>query len=97
MLSMANLKAIINFFDIFFATFWGFTFIEIAPILMINGYADLFSEIDNTIKALFAFVGLVYAIMRAYFYFQKSVIYVKIQHEELRKKKQENNKEDQTL
>jgi len=91
---MASLKAIINFFDVLFFTIWGFTVIDIAPLLLVKGGYDVFGSVDTSIKVASAFVGLVYFIFRIYFYVHKSKNDVLLQKQQIRELEIRNNKAD---
>ena len=62
---MHHVKDFLNYVDMIVGTFWGFTLLEIVPILS-TGTTIVFTQLDNVIKILFAFVGLIYAIVRLY-------------------------------
>jgi hypothetical protein len=91
---MGSLKAIINFFDIFFITIWGFTVIDIMPLLVVKGGYDIFNSVDSSIKVASAFVGLIYFSCRIYFYVHKSKNEVLIQKQQIREMEIKNNKMD---
>ena len=67
---MHHIKDFLNFLDITFATVWGFTLVELVPNF---NSVYIFSSLDNIIKSLFALVGLIYAMVRCYFYYKKGV------------------------
>lgn len=67
---MQQIRDFLNFLDFTFATLWGYTLIDILPHLSTT---YIFSSLDNIIKSLFALVGLIYAIVRCYFYYMKGV------------------------
>lgn len=91
---MASLKAIINFLDVLFITIWGFTVIDIAPLLLVKGGYDIFGSVDATIKVASAFVGLIYFVFRIYFYVQKSKMDMLLQKQQIRELEIKNNKSD---
>lgn len=62
---MQQLKDLLNVFDVIVGTFWGVTLMEIIPVLT-TGTTIVFTQLDNVIKIAFAFVGLIYAIVRLY-------------------------------
>ena len=67
-----NLKSIYTLLDIFFGAVWGFTIIDIIPLVAINGGNIIFSNLDNGIKVVSALFGLIYFAIRIYFYYHKS-------------------------
>ena len=67
---MQQIKDALKIIDCFFATVWGYTVIDLVPHLS-AGY--VFSSLDNIIKSMFAFVGLIYAIVRCFFYYKRGV------------------------
>ena len=67
---MQQIKNIFNCLDYIVSLWWGLTLMDILPLLS-SGY--VFSSLDNIIKSLFALVGLIYAIVRCYFYYMKGV------------------------
>jgi len=91
---MASLKSIINFFDVLFITIWGFTVIDIAPLLLVKGGYDVFGSVDDSIKVASAFVGLIYLGVRTYVYFHKSKNEMLIQKQQIRELEIKNNKAD---
>ena len=67
---MQQIKDFLNFLDFTFATVWGYTVIEIMPHFSTS---YIFSSLDNIIKSLFAFVGLIYAMVRCFFYYKRGI------------------------
>lgn len=67
---MQQIRDFLNFLDFTFATLWGYTLIEIMPNLTAT---YVFSSLDNVIKSLFALVGLIYAVVRCYFYYMRGI------------------------
>jgi hypothetical protein len=67
---MQQIRDFLNFLDFTFATIWGYTLLDILPHLSTT---YVFSSLDNVIKSLFALVGLIYAIVRCYFYYMRGL------------------------
>ncbi len=86
---MQTFKEIFAFLDLTFATFWGFTIIDLGSSLVGGGF--VFTTIDNIIKVLFALVGLIYTIIRMHHFYHKSRIDRLIRKEELEQLERENN------
>ncbi len=81
-----NLKYLYLTLDILFGTIWGFTLVDLLPLLLLSNTNQLFTNLDNSIKLTSAFVGLVYFAVRIYFYYHKSkseIEYLKQQTKEL--------------
>lgn len=68
---MHQIKDILNYMDMIVGTFWGFTLLELVPLLS-TGTTIVFTQLDNVIKILFAFVGLIYTIIRMLHFIKKS-------------------------
>jgi hypothetical protein len=60
---MQQLKEVLNFVDLIVGSFWGVTIVEIIPIIS-SGSTMVFTQVDDVIKITFAFVGLIYALVR---------------------------------
>lgn len=87
------MQAIKEFFlilDITFGAIWGFTIIDLSTSVVGGGF--VFSAIDNFIKVLFAFAGLIFFLMRMHHFFHKSRIERAKMREELEILEKENNK-----
>ena len=67
-----NLKVLYTSLDIIFGTIWGFTILDLIPLVVVNGGNIVFSNIDNSIKVASALFGLIYFGFRIYFYYHKS-------------------------
>lgn len=81
-----NLKNLYLTLDIIFGTIWGFTLVDLIPLILLSNTNQLFANLDNSIKVMSAFVGLVYFAFRIYFYYHKSkneIEYLKQQTKEL--------------
>jgi undecaprenyl pyrophosphate phosphatase UppP len=66
---MHQIKELISFLDFTFATVWGFTIIEVLPAVEAG---ILFPNLNDGIKTAFAFVGLLYAIIKLIILFRKA-------------------------
>jgi hypothetical protein len=86
---MNQVKDFLNFVDIIVGTFWGFTVLEIFPILN-TGTTIVFTQIDNIIKISFAFVGLVYAIVRLVNFFHMARLNRDYRKQEIIEKERKN-------
>lgn len=88
---MQQIKDFLNFLDYIVATFWGFTVIEIMPLLT-SGSASLtvLNSVSEFIKVLFAIAGLIYLIVRLMHFIKMSKINIDIRKEELEEKKNAN-------
>jgi hypothetical protein len=60
---MQQLKEFLNFADLIVGSFWGLTIVEVIPIVS-SGSTVVFTQVDDFIKVSFAFVGLIYALVR---------------------------------
>ena len=81
-----NLKHLYLTLDILFGTIWGFTLVDLLPLILLSNTNQLFANLDNSIKVISALVGLVYFAVRIYFYYHKSkseIEYLKQQTKEL--------------
>jgi hypothetical protein len=60
---MQQFREVLNFVDLIVGSFWGVTIVEIIPIIS-SGSTMVFTQVDDVIKITFAFVGLIYALVR---------------------------------
>lgn len=86
-----QLKDFLNVMDMIVGTFWGVTLLEIIPILS-TGTTIVFTQLDNVIKVAFAFVGLIYAIVRLINFFQMAKLNLDYRKQEIIEKQNANNK-----
>lgn len=91
-----NLKAFYTTLDIIFGAIWGFTIIDIIPLFVLNGSNVIFSNLDNSIKVASAALGLIYFVIRTYFYYHKSKGEIALQKEQIRELEIKNNENDLT-
>lgn len=91
-----NLKAFYTTLDIIFGTIWGFTIIDIIPLFVLNGGNVVFTNLDNSIKVASAALGLIYFVIRIYFYYHKSKGEIALQKEQIRELEIKNNENDLT-
>ena len=90
---MQQVKDFINFLDYIVATFWGFTLVEIIPVVVTGGlFPNMLSSISDFIKVLFAIAGLIYLIVRLIHFVRMSKINLEIRKEELYEKQNANFK-----
>jgi hypothetical protein len=82
---MHQIKEFLSFLDVIVGTFWGFTLIEVIPLVSLG--TGVLSSIDNIIKILFALVGLIYTTVRMIHFIKISKINRDYRNEELREKK----------
>ncbi len=88
---MQQVKDFLNFLDIIVGTFWGFTMIEIVPLIISGQVANtLLSSISGVVNLLVAFAGLVYLILRAWHFYRMSILHWAYRREELIEKKRNN-------
>jgi len=85
---MQQVKEFLNFLDVVFATFWGFTLTEVIPILTSGNY--VLSSIDNVIKVAFALVGLIYTVVRMLHFIEMSKLNKEYRRQEIIEKKMNN-------
>lgn len=88
---MHTIKEIFNFLDVTFAMLWSFTIVDVAQMVMVGSFTNVFSAIDNVIKVMFALVGLIYTILRMHHFFFKSKLERLKLREELEKLEREND------
>lgn len=88
---MQQIKDFLNFLDYIVATFWGFTVIEIMPLLT-SGSASftLLNSVSELVKVLFAIAGLIYLVVRLIHFIRISKINLEFRKEELQEKKNAN-------
>jgi len=94
---MQQIKEFLNFLDVIVGTFWGFTMIEIIPILLSGQVTNtLLSNASGIVNLLLAIAGLIYLILRAWHFYRMSILHWAYRKEELIKKKNLNkqNKHD---
>jgi hypothetical protein len=90
---MQQVKDFLNFLDIIVGTFWGFTMIEIVPLIISGQVANtLLSSISGVVNLLVAFAGLVYLILRAWHFYRMSILHWAYRREELIEKRNLNSK-----
>lgn len=103
---MTKIKAIINFLDTVFLSFWGLTIFEILSFVDL----DFFNTIDNSIKTIMALLGCLYFLVSLPYKVKKlnhekkmndhqremNTIERKIKLEELEKLEYENNNHNDT-
>jgi len=81
-----NLKELYIALDFIFTIIWGFTIIDVMPLIIVGNSHLIFSNLDNGIKVASALIGLIYFVIRIYFYYHKSKVeisYLKEQKTEL--------------
>lgn len=88
---MPNLKLIFNFLDVTFSSFWALIMVDILPFMHT---IPVLKSVDETIKLLMSFAGLVYFAFRIFFYSRHQTLDMNIKKEELKKLKRENDEED---
>ncbi len=86
---MQQLKDILSFLDIVVGTFWGFTMMEVIP-LITSGTTIVFTQLDNAIKILFALVGLIYTIVRLVHFYKISKLNREFRQQEIIEKQNAN-------
>jgi hypothetical protein len=86
---MQNIKNFIITLDGMVFLFWGFNIIDLATLLLAQSFTGI---IDEWVKVAFAFVGLIYTILRAHHFYFKYKIERKIREQELIKMIKENDK-----
>jgi hypothetical protein len=92
---MQQIKDFLNFLDIIVGTFWGFTMMEVVPLLVSGGGSAAFlSSASGFVNLLLAIAGLVYLIMRAWHFYRMSILHWAYRREELIEKKNLNKKND---
>jgi len=94
---MQQIKDFLNFLDVIVGTFWGFTMIEIIPILLSGQVTNtLLSNASGIVNLLLAIAGLIYLILRAWHFYRMSILHWAYRKEELIEKKNLNkqNKHD---
>lgn len=87
--NMQQLKDILSFLDIVVGTFWGFTVMEVIP-LVTSGTTIVFTQVDNAIKILFALVGLIYTIVRLIHFYKISKLNREFRKQEVIEKENAN-------
>ena len=75
---MQIIKDIYTFLDYFFITIWGFTLIDIIPI--ITG-GTILTTFDNFIKSMFALAGFIFILIRMHHYWHDKKLDRKIKKE----------------
>lgn len=88
-----QVKDFLNFVDIIVGTFWGFTLMEVVPVLS-TGTTIVFTQLDNVIKVAFAFVGLIYTIIRMLHFIKKSKQDLRFREQEIIEKQYTNRLKD---
>ena len=88
---MHQVREFLNFLDYIVATFWGFTLIEVVPIVTGgNILPEIMSSLSDFIKVLFSIAGLIYLIFRLIHFIRMSKINIEIRKEELYEKQNAN-------
>ena len=85
---MHQVREFVNFIDVVFGTFWGFTVIDIAP-SVVSGSLFL-NSLDNILKVAISIVGVIYAIVRIVILIKKSRLDSKYRIEEIESLKNQN-------
>ena len=90
---MHQVRDFLNFLDYIVATFWGFTLVEVVPVIATEGLSfNILSSLSEFIKILFAIAGLIYLVFRLIHFVKMSKINVQIRNQELKKLEGENFK-----
>lgn len=86
---MGRLKVFLNILDVFFLSWWGFTTIEMIPFLMAHGFN--FGTLNQLVAFLFSLAGLVFLIVKVYFFIEHSALDSKLKKETIRGEELDNN------
>jgi hypothetical protein len=86
---MQQLKEALNFVDLIVGSFWGVTVVEIIPLIRTQSTV-VFTQIDDVIKITFAFVGLIYALVRLIHFYKISKLNRDYREQEIIEKQNNN-------
>ena len=87
-LDMGRLKILLNILDVFFFTFWGFTTIEIIPLVAVHGLS--FQSLNEVVAFLFSLTGLIFLSLKVWFFFANSRMTILHRKEDLKTKEIDN-------
>lgn len=84
-----SLRHIVKGIDLLVFTFCGLTTIELASSIAAGHSEIIFSDINDGVKSLFSFGGLIYLYLRMIFYYRKSKAEVRKMNNEIQIQEQE--------